>query len=65
MIVQISPVEKNVGETLASLNFAQRVRTVELGAASKHIENGEAKTNGEVRALVNTVKSQVISQEYS
>ena len=52
MIVQIAPVEKNVGETLASLNFAQRVRTVELGAASKHIENGEAKTNGEVCALI-------------
>ena len=57
MIVQIAPVEKNVGETLASLNFAQRVRTVELGAASKHIENGEAKTNGEVCALINMVYS--------
>ena len=65
MIVQIAPVEKNVGETLASLNFAQRVRTVELGAASKHIENGDAKTNGEVDVLVNMVYSQLISQEYS
>ncbi len=51
MIVQIAPVEKNVGETLASLNFAQRVRTVELGAASKHVENGDAKTNAEVCCL--------------
>ncbi len=48
MIVQIAPVEKNVNETLASLNFAQRVRCVELGAASKHVENGDIKTNGEV-----------------
>ena len=41
MITQLSPVERNVGETLASLNFAQRVRTVELGAASKKTESAE------------------------
>ncbi|KAL5022914.1 hypothetical protein ScPMuIL_002069 [Solemya velum] len=41
MIVQVAPVEKNVGETLCSLNFAQRVRSVELGAASKRVENGD------------------------
>ena len=52
MIVQIAPVEKNVNETLASLNFAQRVRCVELGAASKHVENGDAKTNGEVCFII-------------
>ncbi len=52
MIVQVAPVEKNVGETLASLNFAQRVRTVELGAASRHMENGDAKLNAEARNLL-------------
>ena len=31
MVVQISSAMKNVGETLCSLTFAQRVRTVELG----------------------------------
>ena len=41
MIVQVSPVEKNVGETVASLNFAQRVRSVELGQASKKVESTE------------------------
>ena len=41
MIVQVSPVEKNVGETLASLNFAQRVRSVELGQATKRLDNNE------------------------
>ena len=41
MIVQISPVEKNVGETVASLNFAQRVRSVELGQATKKVESAE------------------------
>ena len=41
MIVQVAPVEKNVLETLTSLNFAKRVRTVELGAASKKTETLE------------------------
>ncbi len=35
MMVQVSPVEKNAGETVCSLNFAQRVRVVELGQATK------------------------------
>ena len=33
MMVQVSSVEKNVGETVCSLGFAQRVRAVELGQA--------------------------------
>lgn len=37
MIVQIAPVEKNLGESVCSLNFAQRVRTVELGQASRQV----------------------------
>lgn len=41
MIVQVAPVEKNVSETIASLNFAQRVRSVELGQASRKAESGE------------------------
>ena len=62
MIVQIAPVEKNVNETLASLNFAQRVRCVELGAASKHVENGDSKTNGEVRFIISCQASQATVQ---
>ena len=41
MIVQVAPVERNVSETLASLNFGQRVRTIELGQASKRTELAE------------------------
>ncbi|XP_078608342.1 kinesin-like protein KIFC3 isoform X1 [Branchiostoma floridae x Branchiostoma japonicum] len=41
MVVQVAPVEKNVAETLASLNFAQRVRTVELGQATQKTETAE------------------------
>ncbi|XP_028405341.1 kinesin-like protein KIFC3 [Dendronephthya gigantea] len=43
MVVQVSPALKNVGETLCSLNFAQRVRMVELGQATKKVESGEPK----------------------
>nr|CAB3259128.1 kinesin-like protein KIFC3 [Phallusia mammillata] len=35
MVVQVSPVDKNVSETICSLTFAQRVRLVELGQAAK------------------------------
>ena len=37
MVVQVAPVEKNISETVCSLNFAERVRAVELGQASKRI----------------------------
>ena len=49
MIVQVAPVEKNVSETLASLNFAQRVRTIELGQASKKVESAAAAEVAELR----------------
>ncbi|KAK3600577.1 hypothetical protein CHS0354_020969 [Potamilus streckersoni] len=45
MLVQIAPVRKNEGETICSLNFAQRVRNVELGAATRKVEKLE---NGDV-----------------
>lgn len=37
MIVCVSPVLFNVEETFCSLNFAARVRTIELGKASKNV----------------------------
>ncbi|RXM28493.1 Kinesin-like protein KIFC3 [Acipenser ruthenus] len=39
MVVQISSLESNVGETMCSLKFAQRVCKVELGPASRKIES--------------------------
>lgn len=41
MIVQVAPIEKHVNETLCSLNFAQRVKSVELGAAGRKVESAE------------------------
>ncbi|XP_049585562.1 kinesin-like protein KIFC3 isoform X2 [Syngnathus scovelli] len=39
MVVQVSSLESNVGETLCSLKFAQRVCKVELGPAARKIES--------------------------
>ncbi|KAJ9560585.1 hypothetical protein OSB04_005745 [Centaurea solstitialis] len=41
MYVQISPSEQDMSETLSSLNFATRVRGVELGPAKKQIDSSE------------------------
>eukprot|EP00731_Ephydatia_muelleri_P001344 Em0001g1344a len=42
MVVQVSPVEKNGLETVCSLNFAQRVRAVELGQAGRKVVDASA-----------------------
>ncbi|KAH7280079.1 hypothetical protein KP509_37G051500 [Ceratopteris richardii] len=41
MFVHVSPSEQDVGETLCTLNFATRVRGVELGAARKQLDPAE------------------------
>lgn len=41
MFVQISPSDKDLSETLSSLNFATRVRGVELGPARKQVDTNE------------------------
>ncbi|KAK6923256.1 Malectin domain [Dillenia turbinata] len=41
MFVQISPSEHDLSETLSSLNFATRVRGIELGPAKKQVDTGE------------------------
>ncbi|KAL9328539.1 hypothetical protein ACSQ67_003542 [Phaseolus vulgaris] len=41
MLVQISPSDQDLGETLSSLNFATRVRGVELGPVKKQIDTSE------------------------
>lgn len=41
MIVQNSPAQTNVTETLSSLNFASRARNVELGKAKRNVKTAE------------------------
>lgn len=41
MFVQISPSDQDLSETLSSLNFATRVRGVELGPVRKQVDTGE------------------------
>ncbi|XP_020217268.1 kinesin-like protein KIN-14R isoform X2 [Cajanus cajan] len=41
MFVQISPSDQDLNETLSSLNFATRVRGVELGPVKKQIDTSE------------------------
>lgn len=41
MFVQISPNENDLSETICSLNFASRVRGIELGPAKKQLDSTE------------------------
>ena len=41
MFVQISPSDQDLGETISSLNFATRVRGIELGPAKKQVDTSE------------------------
>ena len=52
MFVQISPSSNNVTETLCSLNFATRARSVELGQAKKHSDS----SSSEIARLRSQVK---------
>ena len=37
MLVNISPLESNMAETVSTLEFGQNARQVELGKATKHV----------------------------
>lgn len=44
MFVHISPDVESFGETVSTLKFAERVSSVELGAARSNKESGEIQT---------------------
>lgn len=50
MFVHMSPEMEAIGESISTLKFAERVATVELGAAKVNKESGEVK---ELREQVN------------
>ena len=57
MFVNVAPGMADAGETLCSLQFAARVRGVELGPARRHVEAGSE--IGELRAELAALKAQV------
>uniref|UniRef100_A0A2C9KV65 Kinesin motor domain-containing protein n=1 Tax=Biomphalaria glabrata TaxID=6526 RepID=A0A2C9KV65_BIOGL len=57
MILQISPVEKNVSESIFTLNFGQRGMSAELGAATKKMEDGKGTPSSARRPNCETPKS--------
>ena len=54
MFVNVGPSEADVGESVCSLNFAARVRGVELGAVRRNID---------AAADVRTLQAQVAAQQ--
>uniref|UniRef100_A0A5F8GQA3 Kinesin-like protein n=1 Tax=Monodelphis domestica TaxID=13616 RepID=A0A5F8GQA3_MONDO len=76
MLVQVSPVEKNTSETLCSLKFAERVRSVELGPGSRrtelmswssqeHLETGSVQTPSSTRSYPSSGSGVPISRSSS
>ncbi|CAN0858267.1 Kinesin-like protein KIN-14R [Linum grandiflorum] len=62
MFVQISPSEHDLSETLSSLNFATRVRGVELGHAKKQLDTSEILR---VKALLEKARQESRSKDES
>lgn len=62
MFVQISPSEKDLGETTSSLNFATRVRGVELSPAKKQIDTGEIQ---KMKAMLDKARQECKSKDES
>ncbi|KAG0501575.1 hypothetical protein HPP92_001647 [Vanilla planifolia] len=61
MFVQISPCENDVSETLCSLNFATRVRGIELGLAKKQFDNLEVFKN---KQMVEKAKQEIKYKDF-
>ncbi|XP_062145480.1 kinesin-like protein KIN-14R [Alnus glutinosa] len=62
MFVQISPSDQDSGETLSSLNFASRVRGIELGPAKKQIDTSELQ---KVKAMLEKARQESKSKDES
>ncbi|KAJ4829405.1 hypothetical protein Tsubulata_039920 [Turnera subulata] len=60
MFVHISPEPDAIGETLSTLKFAERVASVELGAARVNKDNGEVK---ELKEQIASLKAALMRKE--
>lgn len=59
MFVHISPEVNAIGETVSTLKFAERVASIELGAARSNKETGE------IRELKEEVKISIVQVQFS
>lgn len=59
MIVNVSPEEASAAETLCSLNFAARVRGIQLGPAKRKLQPGSQ--IGNMRQQIVGLQAQVMS----
>ncbi|XP_004250527.1 kinesin-like protein KIN-14R [Solanum lycopersicum] len=62
MFVQISPSDKDLSETISSLNFATRVRGVELGPVRKQVDTGEIQ---KLKTMLDKAKQETKSKDES
>ncbi|KAL8472256.1 hypothetical protein ACS0TY_029466 [Phlomoides rotata] len=62
MFVQISPSDQDLSETLSSLNFATRVRGVELGPVRKQVDTGELQ---KVKTMLDKTRQECRSKDES
>ncbi|CAH8283516.1 unnamed protein product [Eruca vesicaria subsp. sativa] len=62
MIAHLSPEEDSFGETISTLKFAQRVSTVELGAAHAHKETREVM---QLKEQIETLKKALGNEEWN
>ncbi|OVA05594.1 Kinesin [Macleaya cordata] len=60
MFVQVSPNENDLSETLCSLNFASRVRGIELGPAKKQLDSSEL---AKYKQMVERAKQEMKSKD--
>ncbi|XVF36564.1 hypothetical protein REPUB_Repub19eG0068400 [Reevesia pubescens] len=60
MFVQVSPSEQDLGETLSSLNFASRVRGVELGPVKKQVDTAELQ---KLKQMLDKAKQELRSKD--
>ncbi|XP_049380688.1 kinesin-like protein KIN-14R [Solanum stenotomum] len=62
MFVQISPSDKDLSETISSLNFATRVRGVELGPVRKQVDTSEIQ---KLKTMLDKAKQETKSKDES
>lgn len=61
MLVHINPELNAIGETISTLKFAERVASIELGAAQSNKETGEIRELKEEVRVLTHIKSAILT----